>query len=242
MTIAYEKIVVAHAGLGPVNGVYHCDGTFDSVGKYIKHANWKGAPELFSLYRCNVSNNSKQWFISIVPSGVQPGTKADLDFYSAPMDYTRPDLPPSQGWTTKGEGLIPLPTIRIITNLIEDGPRKPNEKVIVANAGLGLVNGVYRRDGSLEGVRKFTRHGEWKGSSEVFSLYLCEVSNKTKHWYISIAPAGRQPGTNADIDFYSAPMGHERPDFPPTHGWTKAQDGAFPPPTITTVMSRKVTG
>ena len=119
------------------------------------------------------------------------------------------------------------------SRMIEDNPKTTNEKVIVANAGLGLVNGVYRRDGNFESAGKYARHGKWKGSAEVFSLFLCNVSNNTKHWYISIVPAGVQPGTNADIDFYSAPMSHERPDFPPTHGWTKAQEGVHPPPTIT---------
>ena len=33
-------------------------------------------------------------------------------------------------------------------------PRTTNEKVIVSTAGLGVVNGVYRRDGSFDGVQK----------------------------------------------------------------------------------------
>jgi len=116
--------------------------------------------------------------------------------------------------------------------MYEDAPRPSNEKIIVSKAGLAEINGVYVRDGSFEKAGKYVKRAKWKGNDEVFSLFRCNVSNNTKHWYISIVPAGVQPGTNTDIDFYSAPVNHNNPDYPPTHGWTKAQEGEHPPPVV----------
>jgi hypothetical protein len=41
-----------------------------------------------------------------------------------------------------------------------------------------------------------------------------------------------QPGTNADIDFYSAPVSTHSDDYPPEQGWTKASEGIDPPPMV----------
>mmetsp|Transcript_6257 Transcript_6257/g.14120 ORF Transcript_6257/g.14120 Transcript_6257/m.14120 type:complete len:223 (-) Transcript_6257:79-747(-) len=108
-----------------------------------------------------------------------------------------------------------------------------DEKIVVANAGLPVINGVYHREGTFEHAGKYVKSGVWKGVNEEFSLFRCNVSNNTKHWYISIVPAGVQPGTNTDIDFYSAPVGGENPDYPPVSGWTKANEGVNPPPVVT---------
>ncbi len=42
------------------------------------------------LFCCYVSNGMKQWFISIVPLVVQPGTSQDIDFYSMPEECYYP--------------------------------------------------------------------------------------------------------------------------------------------------------
>jgi hypothetical protein len=79
------KVIVQGAGLDVINGVYVRDGIVDGAGRYVKKAIWNGVEDTFSLFRCNVSNNTQHWFISIVPVGAQPGTNADTDFYSAPV-------------------------------------------------------------------------------------------------------------------------------------------------------------
>uniref|UniRef100_A0A6U1NXZ7 Uncharacterized protein n=1 Tax=Cyclophora tenuis TaxID=216820 RepID=A0A6U1NXZ7_CYCTE len=106
--------------------------------------------------------------------------------------------------------------------------------VVVADAGLSMVNGVYTRDGTHEGAPKFVQTVRWKKEGEItaITIYRCSVTNNTKHWYISIVPKGVCPGTNLDIDFYSAPMRVDNPTAPPVQGWTRAEEGLHPPPTV----------
>jgi hypothetical protein len=111
-----ERVVVQGAGLDAVNGVYARVGTFENVGKYSMIGSWKGQDHEFSLFRCNTSNNTKHWYISIVPMGVQPGTSTDIDFYSAPLSENNPDSPPRLGWTKSSEGHNPAPLV-IVQNL-----------------------------------------------------------------------------------------------------------------------------
>ena len=102
----------------------------------------------------------------------------------------------------------------------------------VTAAGQAAVNGLYKRDGSNEGVCKFSRFGKYKKFRSKFSLFKCKVSNNTQHWYISVVPAGRDPGTVQDTDFYSASVGADCGNLPPATGWSKCTDGEDPPPTL----------
>lgn len=105
-------------------------------------------------------------------------------------------------------------------------------RIVVEGAGNPAVNGIYVRDGFFERASKFSRKGEYGGKLCDFSLFQCNVSNNTKHWYISIIPAGSVPGTSADTDFYSAPVTETCTEFPPLSGWTKSNEGHDPPPTL----------
>mmetsp|Transcript_30169 Transcript_30169/g.34628 ORF Transcript_30169/g.34628 Transcript_30169/m.34628 type:complete len:2567 (+) Transcript_30169:24-7724(+) len=105
-------------------------------------------------------------------------------------------------------------------------------KVIVSYAGNGDVNGVYKRDGVCEGVPKFSKHGLFKGNDVTYSLFKCNVSNNTQHWYISVVPNGTAPGTSNDIDFYSASVTLESQILPPSDTWMKANEGISPNPQI----------
>jgi hypothetical protein len=132
-----ERVLVQGAGLAAVNGVYERVGTFENVGKYATIALWQGQNHEFSLFRCNTSNNTKHWYISIVPMGVQPGTSTDIDFYSAPLSDNDPDFPPLMGWTKSSEGHNPAPLVTVQTEsggevsnpgvqVYEDGEHRPH--------------------------------------------------------------------------------------------------------------------
>eukprot|EP00537_Pseudo-nitzschia_pungens_P003953 CAMPEP_0172367922 /NCGR_PEP_ID=MMETSP1060-20121228/24635_1 /TAXON_ID=37318 /ORGANISM="Pseudo-nitzschia pungens, Strain cf. cingulata" /LENGTH=3187 /DNA_ID=CAMNT_0013092347 /DNA_START=34 /DNA_END=9597 /DNA_ORIENTATION=- len=103
----------------------------------------------------------------------------------------------------------------------------------VSNAGYTHVNGLYERDGRCEGVDKYSRLGLYKGTNSKFSIFKCNVSNNTQHWYISMVPSNREPGTVQDTDFYSASVGVDCENLPPTIGWSKCSDGEDPAPTLT---------
>lgn len=112
---------------------------------------------------------------------------------------------------------------------------EPSEvlNIRVSNAGNTDVNGLYVRDGRCEGVDKYSRNGEFKNKKCRFSLFKCNVSNNTQHWYISVVPDGRDPGTVQDTDFYSASVTAEYENLPPPGGWNKCNEGLHPTPTLT---------
>ncbi len=105
--------------------------------------------------------------------------------------------------------------------------------VRVSNAGNTDVNGLYLRDGHCEGVVKYSRFGMFKNKECKFALFKCNVSNNTQHWYISVVPDGREPGSSLDTDFYSASVTAEYENLPPSGGWNKCNEGLHPPPTLT---------
>jgi ubiquitin carboxyl-terminal hydrolase 9/24 len=111
----------------------------------------------------------------------------------------------------------------------DHGPRK----IVVDGAGSVVVNGIYVRDGSFERASKFSRRGEHAGKVSDFFLFQCNVSNNTKHWFLSIVPEGCIAGTSNDKDFYSAAVNETCIEFPPTNGWKKSAEGLDPPPTLT---------
>jgi ubiquitin carboxyl-terminal hydrolase 9/24 len=105
--------------------------------------------------------------------------------------------------------------------------------VAITGAGNAAVNGLYVKDGHHDGTFKYSRTGEHQGERAIYSIFKCNVSNNTKHWYISVVPHGAQPGTSSDIDFYSAPVSNESNELPPLSGWVKAHEGTEPLPTLT---------
>jgi ubiquitin carboxyl-terminal hydrolase 9/24 len=110
----------------------------------------------------------------------------------------------------------------------QEGPAR----ILVEGAGHPAVNGMYARDGYFERACKYSRQGEYNGEACLFSLFQCNVSNNTKHWYISIVPGNGQPGTSADVDFYSAPVTDTCSELPPMGGWTKSNEGRDPSPAL----------
>ena len=102
-----------------------------------------------------------------------------------------------------------------------DGPYQ----IIVDGAGNPSINGVYDQDGHFQGACRYARTGRWESRPHRFAIFQCNVSNNTKHWYISIVPPGTVPGTSADIDFYTAPVNDDCRVVPPRTGWVKAQCG-----------------
>lgn len=105
-------------------------------------------------------------------------------------------------------------------------------KVIVHGAGVPAVNGTYILSDECDTVGKYVKDGVWKTQSQVFSLFRCQLSDHTRRWYISIVPKNHVPGTNKDIDFYSAPATGIEHETPPDR-WTTAKEGLDKPPVCT---------
>ena len=105
-----DQIIVQGAGEPAVNGTYRLLNSFDNVCKYMKEGSWQGREHMFSLFWCKLSNNSRRWYISIVPLNLVPGTNKDTDFYSVLATGEENETPPERNWTTaKDHGLDPPP-------------------------------------------------------------------------------------------------------------------------------------
>jgi len=104
------KIIVFGAGLKTVNGIYNYNGVFDTVAMYSKIGMWEKRKVTFSLFRCSMNDNTKSWYISIVPKNMQPGTYRVTDFYVATATGDESELPDSVLWMTANEGAEPAPT------------------------------------------------------------------------------------------------------------------------------------
>ncbi|GKY93461.1 hypothetical protein MPSEU_000313600 [Mayamaea pseudoterrestris] len=103
-------------------------------------------------------------------------------------------------------------------------------RIEIQGAGSDEVNGVYREMRYHDGHGRFSRRGIYDGKKVMFWICLCNVSNNTRHWYISIVPHNKSPGTSNDIDFYHAPCDAASPEIPPRSGWVAATTGKLPAP------------
>eukprot|EP00587_Corethron_hystrix_P001458 CAMPEP_0113316594 /NCGR_PEP_ID=MMETSP0010_2-20120614/11815_1 /TAXON_ID=216773 ORGANISM="Corethron hystrix, Strain 308" /NCGR_SAMPLE_ID=MMETSP0010_2 /ASSEMBLY_ACC=CAM_ASM_000155 /LENGTH=1282 /DNA_ID=CAMNT_0000173357 /DNA_START=1 /DNA_END=3846 /DNA_ORIENTATION=+ /assembly_acc=CAM_ASM_000155 len=84
-----------------INGIYVWNGTYDGVGKFTKNGVWGGQNVVYTMYRCQLTDQSRRWFISIVPANSSPGTNKDTDFYSVLFfdnDSHNHAIPPVKGW------------------------------------------------------------------------------------------------------------------------------------------------
>lgn len=62
-----NEVHVQGCGIRDINGLYKRCGHCDEVPKYSKTGLWEGREEDFMLFRCKLSDNTRRWYISIVP-------------------------------------------------------------------------------------------------------------------------------------------------------------------------------
>jgi ubiquitin carboxyl-terminal hydrolase 9/24 len=121
------QIIVEGAGNPAVNGVYVQDGYFEQACRFVKDGLWNKKQRKFYILQCHVSNNTKHWYISIVPSGASAGTSSDIDFYTAPLSDEDRHIPPAKEWTISTEGRSPPPELVFRTKHVgvSDSPERP---------------------------------------------------------------------------------------------------------------------
>mmetsp|Transcript_24463 Transcript_24463/g.35514 ORF Transcript_24463/g.35514 Transcript_24463/m.35514 type:complete len:1442 (+) Transcript_24463:501-4826(+) len=124
-----KSIYVQNAGVRAVNGKYNRSGAIDGVSKYRRIGVWNEQEVEFSLFRCRLSDETKRWYISIVPKNIQPGTNKDTDFYAAPVSLEHSDLPPEREWVTvKEHGIEPPPMIIWKSEPLPDSVEEPGDE------------------------------------------------------------------------------------------------------------------
>jgi ankyrin repeat protein len=108
----------------------------------------------------------------------------------------------------------------------------PELSISIQGAGSPTVNGMYSPEGQFQNATRYTMNSVWNNVPCTVSIFVCEVSNTSKHWYISIVPHNRLPGTQSDVDFYTVPCGEPSVTVPPRTGWVKTGEGLDPPPVL----------
>jgi ubiquitin carboxyl-terminal hydrolase 9/24 len=105
-------VIVRDAGLAEINGAYTSNKKFDGVPRFSKTGVWKGQQQEFTLFRCMLSDQTRRWYISIIPPNHKPGTNKDIDFYLCPAAGTNNEVPHGCVWqTTKEIGVDPPPIV-----------------------------------------------------------------------------------------------------------------------------------
>ena len=256
-----QKVMIENAGTSMINGVYTPIGIFDGAMVYKKGINWEGRRQTITLFRCIVRGNQKQWYISFVPEGSEPGTSFDTDYYTAAVSADKPDLPPRRGWTEAEEGAAPPPQLVYLTihQITDAGDEHPNagsvssatlagttqssvqldqavrpgrKRLRVQGASLSFINGTYSPSGTFDGVPKYKKYVMYKGLDRKLTMFRCLVKGNKKRWYISIVPSGSTPGTIHDTDFYTSPARSLLDLVPPKDGWVVVGKGRGQPPTV----------
>lgn len=115
-------VILENAGVPEVNGEYNFVDLKNHAGYYSRTGVYRdNVTSKFTLYKCSLRNGGFQWFISITPDNMEPGTTSDIDFYYAPAkahDY----LPPTQ-WLKLNSTHTrdPAPKVRLVRKPLPDG-------------------------------------------------------------------------------------------------------------------------
>jgi len=111
-------VLVEGAGISQVNGTYACTGTWDNVDLFTKNDIWEGRNQTFSLFRCRLSDNTKRWYISIVPMNNNPGTSFDIDFYYQLATGNAREVPGMMNWVSARSEADPPPIVKFQSEVV----------------------------------------------------------------------------------------------------------------------------
>jgi len=197
-----------------------------------------------------------------VPDDQNPGTNLDTDFYSSPAVQDLADCPPEGRWITCPNGVAPSPHLLsdlessiFDTDMLttaedpiingEMNPLIPSisappeiaysnefETITVQCAGSVIVNGRYKAVGKHNGAISYHKRIFIEGKWQVMCLFKCPIQDNRNRWYISKILKDSQPGTEFDIDYYSASVMEDAPNKPSHKGWVVAEKGLVPSPTL----------
>ena len=108
--------------------------------------------------------------------------------------------------------------------------------VVVEGAGSPEVDGQYNFREIFKGAAWYERDALPQSHGYQYSIYKCPVEPNTQNWFLSKTLIDKKPGTDADIDYYSAAPFDEAVGYPePGLLWETCGDancGVEPCPTI----------
>ena len=90
-----------------VNGTYNiCSFLLCGFASFTKKERWNGKIETFVMYR-----KSKYWYIGLWHGNMSTGIGYPSTTFFRIMSSVDTELPPGNGWTTVGRGVIPAPNL-----------------------------------------------------------------------------------------------------------------------------------
>lgn len=120
----------------------------------------------------------------------------------------------------------------------DEETRVRGSRVVVSGAGTAEVNGEYIFTGFRANAGSYELQSTHQGKNVRYILYKCSLNSGGFQWFISVTPPGREPGTNADIDFYFTHSKHG--DCLPPTTWFRLQNsnnGVDPTPKVEVILA-----
>ena len=130
-SVRFQKILICHfhesvcgvevkgCGIPDINGYFTQSGSCDGVPMYTKISIYQGH-ETVSMFRCKIDDDTRRWYISIVPTdAAHPGTNQDNDFYAAIPDDKDGIFPPQANWMHIGMSSSPVPKVDLIRGSVD---------------------------------------------------------------------------------------------------------------------------
>mmetsp|Transcript_5542 Transcript_5542/g.13355 ORF Transcript_5542/g.13355 Transcript_5542/m.13355 type:complete len:605 (-) Transcript_5542:2105-3919(-) len=145
----------------------------------------------------------------------------------------RTDIVPNEKEETSSPAFFPIVASTTMPKGTNRRVPSPHRLCIVSGAAVHPANGEYTSVGPLNGAQSYGKISPYNGQLSNFRIFRCDVSDGTRHWYLSIVPENVEPGTSDDVDFYTVPA-RDDSRFPPTSGWTSTGMGLDPSPLIET--------
>jgi Ran GTPase-activating protein (RanGAP) involved in mRNA processing and transport len=131
-SVRRQKILIRHfhesvcgvevkgCGIPDINGYFTQSGSCDGVLMYTKISIYQGHETVFSMFRCKIYDDTRRWYISIVPTdAAHPGTNQDYDFYAAIPDDKDGIFPPQANWMPNDMSSSPAPKVDLIHGSVD---------------------------------------------------------------------------------------------------------------------------
>jgi hypothetical protein len=154
-----HEMIVQNCGTPEINGTYIRAGYHDDVSKYTNLSFYDGRLVEFSLFRCKLTDNTRRWYISIVPKNSCPGTTKDIDFYAtAVMPGQDGDLPPRHNWICiPNKGKSPSPEVYPKTNEDDESHGPGSVEKMLCN----FLDESNQREQTLDVIKLLQQKNAW---------------------------------------------------------------------------------
>ena len=159
------------------------------------------------------------------------GNQLSIAVNDGESKIVRTDIVPKETEVASSPSFVPIVAMTTMPRGNNRMVPSPHRLCIVSGAGVHAANGEFSSVGPFKSAQSYGKLGSYNGRLSNFRIFRCDVSDGTRHWYLSIVPEHAEPGTSNDVDFYTVPA-RDDSRWPPTSGWTPTGKGIDPPPLL----------